>query len=350
MNLKKIALVSIAAAAVAAAPAFAACPDPGPTFGQLAQAPAACAGQPADLCNVQSAGTGPVVGRFWGAGAGNFAVDNSTPNCAAATCGSDNGGWASDGAGSAFGWIIQADSGGGPIPGRYWIGGDWAGVGDLDIFNKIDGCTNGAGTRMYIGLSDSDAAGNGYFALAWAGYLAAAKADYDFTIVNKTAPPNDQGTGGGNIILRLAPRPGVVASSRLSSTSHSFTVSIPGPTAYANALYGDNTSNDTQAIQGVRIYQKIVPRGTPVANVGNARGTYTAATGVLPLGSPNQVLTVNCATNSDVYLTYGVVGDSGFEAAQVGTVRAGQCGPTLADPSDGHGKKPINRGNPKSDQ
>jgi len=342
MNLKKLALVLIAVAALSAAPAFATCADPAPTFGQLFAGSPFCPSEPTGLCAViVPAAAGPsLAARFWGQTQGNFAVDNTTPSCPNATCGADNGAYL------AFDpnvpWILQADEGSGPVPGKFWIGGDWGASGDPVLNPKVDGCPTfptASSAVMLIGLSASDAAGNGYFAIAWAKNVPGAKGDFEFSTVNKTAAPNDQGTGAGNIVLRQVPKAFITASSRLSSTSHSFSVRSLTLAQISNGLYGDNSMTDSTAVQGFKIYQRIVPRGSAVP--ANTRTAWTAASGTLAFGAPDTPITVNCATNSDVYFAYSIVGDSGFEMAQVGTSRAGQCGPTLADPGKG---KVIPRG------
>lgn len=340
MNLKKIVIVSVVAAAIAAAPVFATCPDPAPTFGQLFQSAPWCSSEPTGFCAVISPGSN-IQARFWSLTQGNFAVDNTVPSCATATCGADNGSWSPFDA--TLPWVIQADEGSGPVPGKYWIGGDWNASGNTDTNMKIDGCPNFATPpAMLIGLSDSDANGNGYWALAWARYSPGAKGDFEFSTIDKTSAPNDQGTGAGNIILRPVPRPNVTASARIDTDTRSFTIGIPTAGALSNALYGDNTLTESQVANAVRIYQRIVPRGAPVSSVGNDRPQWTAATAPITLGSPDTTVSVDCATDSDVYFSYSLVGDSGFEFAKLGTVRAGQCGPNLAAPGPGKGKGPKN--------
>ena len=345
MNLKKIALVSIAVAAAAAGPALANCVDPAPTFGQLFAGSVFCPSEPTGLCAViVPAAAGAPSARFWGQTQGNFSVDNTSPSCPTATCGADNGNYSPYDANVP--WILQADEGSGPVPGKYWIGSDWNAGGDTTALAQIDGCPSfpvaGQGSVMLIGLSASDAAGNGYFAIAWEKNFAGAKGDYEFSTVNKTASPNSNGTGAGNIVLRQVPKAFITASSRLSSTSHSFSIRSLTLAQISNGLYGDNSMTDAQAVQGFKIYQRIVPRGSAIP--ANTRSAWTAASGTLAFGAPDTPITVNCATNSDVYFAYSIVGDSGFETAQVGSSRAGQCGPTLADPGKG---KVIPRGGNK---
>lgn len=331
MNLKKIALVSIAAVAVAAAPVFAACPDPAPQFGTN------------DLCpgNVDLGGICAVTGasanataRFWGFNKGNFAVDNTTPNCAEITCGSDNGSWASNdvepGGDGSIAWLLDAG-----IPGTFVITGDWAGAGQRT--NMIDGCPTTqapkAGPIMMVGITDQGANGVGSFAITSALKTNIAP-DYNFAFI--------AGTTAGNMALRPVPRPFITGSSRVDTTHQTFNIRSLANADLQQGVYGDGSVSLGEAIQGFKVYQQIVPRGAAVPT--NGRGSWTAASALVPLGAPDTAVTVTCATNSDVYFAYSIVGNSGWEGSFVGTSRGGQCGPTLADP----GKvKPVPR-SPKS--
>lgn len=350
MNLKRIALASIAVAAIASAPAFAACPDPAPTFGTLINT--FCGGG-TTFCEVQSpAGGFGASGRFWGWNQADFGHDQLTPQCPNASCGADNGNFASNDVDAA--WLLSIDEGSGPVPGRYWIISDWAGAGVST--DKIDGCPTASSPKtvpiMMIGLSDTDALGNGYLAIAWSARMfGVQKADYDFSVVNKSAPPNEASIGTGDIILRAVPRPFVTASARTGPTSHDFSIRSLVGADLSNMLYGDNSMTEAEAISGFKIYTRIVPRNAPIP--ANTRSAWTQATGVLPLGSPDTVIPVNCPSNSDVYFAYSIVartstdggvpaGSVPFEAAVVGTSRKGQCGPTIAEPQDPK-IKPIDR-------
>jgi len=327
MNLKKIALVSIAAAAVVAAPVFAACPDPAPAFGVTDLCPANT--DLGGLCAVQTASPNATA-LFWGFGSGNFAVTNTTPNCATAVCGADNGSWAYNdvepGGDGQIAWLLDAG-----IPNTFVITGDWAGAGQRT--NMIDGCpiTQAGKTApiMMVGISDANAAGQGFFAIASARFGASGTAvDYNFSLVNGSAP--------GDIVLRPVRPPNVVASSNIDGVNRSFTIGSLGLADVQQALYGDGSVTPAEAIQGFKIYTRIVPRNSGVPT--NARSSWTAASAVLPLGTAATPITVTCATPSDVYFGYSIVGNSGWEPSFVGTSRGGQCGPTLAQPGPGKGK------------
>ena len=339
MNLKRIAIASMALAAVAAAPAFAACPDPAPTFGTLING--LCPSEPVAFCNVQSNGTN-IRARFWGYNQGNFAVDNTTPQCATATCGADNGNWQFNDPDVA--WLLPAtDDVGNPVPGKYWIFGDWAGAGSKT--DLIDGCPTTQSPKprpvMYVGISDRDAAGNGLFAIAWAANVPGFKADYDFSNVGG-APPNETGAGAGNIVLRTLPRPFVQASVKVDTDTRDFTLRSLSLSDIQAGLYGDDSSNPAEAVQGFKIYRLIRAGQQPALLPSLDRAGWTAVTPLLPLGAADQVISVDCSTPSDVFFAYSIVANSGFEAAGLGTARGGQCGPTLADPADPK-IKPIDR-------
>jgi len=337
MNLKRIALASAAVAALAVGPALAYC-DPAPTFGTAGNT--FCSSNPnGGICNVQTPGNN-IKARFWGLNQGNFASDdNNTSACDLDNnCGADNGTWQSDDANEdgTIGWVLDDGTG------NWVIFGAWDGAGARA--SRVDGCpTVQAGeTRrvMLFGISDQDATGNGYFAIAWAGELPGVKADFDISNIGG-APPNELGTGAGNIILRQVPRPFVAASQRTGPTTHNFTIQSPTFASISNGLYGDDQLLPSEAVQGFRIYTNIVPRGALApANLRSAG--WTAAGATQPFGAPNTVVPVTCATNSDVYFAFSIVANSGFEMVHVGTTRAGQCGPTIADPADPK-IKPIDR-------
>jgi len=341
MNLRKIALAVTAFAAVASAPAFGAC-DAAPTFGTVTGALCPPSSALGGLCAVITPGTN-IQARFWGMNQGNFALDGQT-GCSAnasTTCGVDNGIWTwndSNGDGQV-GWLLDAG-----IPGVWVVSGDWGGAGQRP--QQIDGCPlappAGKTTQiMYVGLTDSDAAGNGYFAIGWAGQSAGAKADFDFSITDRTSPPSDTGVGTSDMTLRPVPRPFVQASNKIDTTQRSFTLRSLALADIQTGLYGDNTSNPGEAVQGFKIYTLIrSPRSAAAPSL--SRSAWTSASGVLPLGGPDTPITVNCAVDSDVFFAYSIVANSGLELAHVGSSRAGQCGPTIAEPQDPK-VKPIDR-------
>ena len=227
-------------------------------------------------------------GSFWALGFGSPAV----------VPGHDNGTWP-----SSF-WLIGPDE-------AVYLEGSWNGD------PGIDGCANTPPVpqpgKTVVLIADTNADGSdGYFVAACAtkGFAE----DYNFQDLNPSG-------------LRLfqIPRPIFVASAR-AGTALNLTLNH-------EALAGGVKPGDcgSPLIRGYRVYSQAVPRNA-AAPASRDKAQWTALTAESAIGA-NSVASVDCSTDSDVYLATALVFDSGVETLYVSrNSTVVQCGQTLADP------------------
>ena len=105
----------------------------------------------------------------------------------------------------------------------------------------------------------------------------------------------------------------------------------------------------TGLIAGYQIFSQLINRGDPAPSSNNA-AEWTPVGAPIPLGAPGTA-TVACAQDADrdLYVTTGVVFDSGFSNSWVsGNSTRIECGANLAEPEDVIERKPRNREKPRS--
>jgi hypothetical protein len=97
-------------------------------------------------------------------------------------------------------------------------------------------------------------------------------------------------------------------------------------------------------VTGYRIYRRDLPRGSHPPDEFFRRGDWVATgAGVLAFGSITQ-LDRTCDVDSDVYFSYTLVLDSGFETPYVSAPSTrSECGPNIADPAAGPRERPTGR-------
>ncbi len=192
-----------------------------------------------------------------------------------------------------------------------YVNGDWS------RSQAIDGCASTPPVpqpgKTVVLLADTNANGsNGYFVAACVTKNLAG--DYNFQDVHPSG-------------LRLAriPRPIFVASAR-AGTALNLTLNH-------EAVVGGVQPGDCGAtlIRGYRVYSQAVPRNA-AAPASRDKAQWTALTTESAIGA-NSVASIDCSTDSDVYLATALVFDSGVETLYVSrNSTVVQCGQTLADP------------------
>jgi len=202
------------------------------------------------------------------------------------------------------------------------IGGNWA----ADA--RIDGCIDipqpgaPAAKCMAIALTDVDLDGKGAFVIMTK--AADAGGDYLFgdgpfnlvTFPSLTILNTVRGVAGTNVQLQVQlEAAGLAAGLLLDTTGQCVGVGMG------------------ELIDGYRVRYQTVPRGGGVPNDPSAENWTDCLTGVTPIGQP-VVCTVPTPNDVDVFVSYSMVGDGGFEAGVTGdpSTRV-QGGPNLADPA-----------------
>ena len=227
-------------------------------------------------------------GSFWALGFGSPAV----------VPGHDNGTWP-----SSF-WLIGFQYG-------VYLDGSW------NSDPGIDGCANTPPVpqpgKTVVLIADTNAAGtDGYFLAACA--TKNFFGDYNFQDLNPFG-------------LRLfqIPRPIFVASARAGTALN---LTLNHEAVVAGVQPGDCGA---PLIRGYRVYAQAVPRNA-AAPASRDKAQWTALTTESAIGA-NSVASVDCSTDSDVYLATALVFDSGVETLYVSrNSTVVQCGPTLAEP------------------
>ncbi len=227
-------------------------------------------------------------GSFWALG---FGSPDVVP-------GHDNGTWPS----SSWLW--------GPDGAVYLLGG-W---GDDP---GIDGCANTPPVpqpgKTVVLLADTNADGSdGYFVAA-----CATKNDFEAY--------NFQDLNPSGLRLFQIPRPIFVASARAGTALN---LTLNHEAVVRGIQPGDCGS---PLIRGYRVYSQAVPRNA-AAPANRDKAQWTALTTESAIGA-NSVASIDCSTDSDVYLATALVFDSGVETLYVSrNSTVVQCGQTLADP------------------
>ncbi len=227
-------------------------------------------------------------GTFWALG---FGSPDVVP-------GHDNGTW------PARFWLAPPDT-------RVYLSGDWG------ASPAIDGCASTPPVpqpgKTVVLLADTNADGSdGYFVAACA--TKNARGNYNFQDVHPF----------GLHSARI-PRPIFVASAR-AGTALNLTLNH-------EAVVGGVQPGDCGAtlIRGYRVYSQAVPRNA-AAPASRDKAQWTALTTESAIGA-NSVASIDCSTDSDVYLATALVFDSGVETLYVSrNSTVVQCGQTLADP------------------
>jgi len=251
-----------------------------------------------------------IQGFFWGVGIGDPALG----------VGADNGAWATPD------WLYT-------LPGY--------GASILTAWNEspdIDNCIDTqapAGSRCqatFVQDVNPDT-GQGLFALVSTGD----ETNGDFYL-----------NQDGNAPINLVPAAQLGILNSVRNGSQGVNVQVSGPTAagIAAGAYldddpacvgagGGGTDPLNGLVTGYKVRYLVQPRGTAPPSNFAASAWTDAGTGVLALGAPGQAA-VDCGgADSDVYLTYQLVLDSGFEAPLVSASSTRtECGPNVADPAE----------------
>jgi hypothetical protein len=261
-----------------------------------------------------------ITGFFWGAGVGNPAsgvgADNGSfpasewlyiyPNYPASVLTT----WA---ASTAIDTCIDVQ---GPLGSRCQV----------TFFQDVD-TTTGAGLFALVSTPDDPASG-------------------DFLLDN------------GGVNITMAPQAGlrILTSSRpQDGTSVNLTLMGPGEgdlgagsyLSSAPACQGAGSGGAANGlIVGYRAVTQVLPRGSaPPSDFG--AGSWNMAGGNTPIGAPTQI-TVPCGGDTDVYASYVLLFDSGFQAPIVSnTTTRVECGPNVADPGQNR-VKPEGRQAPRN--
>jgi hypothetical protein len=266
-------------------------------------------------CYVQSPGTGTnasIQATFWSLDAGNPAP----------AVGDDNGTYADNA------WLQI-------FPGGLSLNGDWsAGA-------TIDGCINNAGStgKMVVALSDTDAAGNAYFAAVCNTRNPTVTVQFDQSILSPA----------GHIVLKTLPAAVVTGSVRVGTEA---TVTVASPN-FASIYYSDASAGC--AINNVfpqyDLWISQVARSGPAPPNHTQDGGGWQLRGTCAVGSPCSGTTTCATTNCDAFVAVSPHYNSNFSTGEApGLSRVGanstrfQAGPTLADPPK---FKPIPKGQQK---
>jgi hypothetical protein len=272
--------------------------------------PGVCVSDGTYPCGAGTSVTPAFKGTFWHVGNGNPAIG----------LGNDSGIYDQS-------FWTPAISPGYPLAG---FNGGW----NPPTIQKPDGCPDvpqpgsPAAKCMAILLEDVDSEGAPVFALLTA--PANAQANYDF----------NQGDGTPPINLAPLPKVAIVNSVRQGGgTGVALSVLLDGA-GLQDGLY-INSSGDcaavggggTSLIAGYRTRFKTQVSDTPPEDE-NTAGWPDCGSGVTPLGQPGNC-SVPCAGDTNVFVSYSLVFDSGFELGIVGapSTRA-ECGPNLAEPGE----------------
>lgn len=302
-----LSVAMVAIAALASTSALAVCPNSS-TFGQITYA---CGGGTL-FCYVVSPGESTpesMQASFWTIGSGDPAIG----------VGNDNGSYGDDN------WMR-------PYAGSFYMSGDWAsGVG-------IDGCvdTAPASQQMAAVFSDTDAAGNAYWAVAAVETAGAAAAvPYDFTFESTGGTPRD-------INLVAMPNVSISDSRRNATDDTQVDLDIVCPDLTGGYYTGSGAVSADAAIQGCAVFQQVLANGAMPQSRAAADWTNI---GSVANGTTGTV-TLDCSSNAtgDAYVAIGIAGDSGFTSAYVGADSALiACDPNLANPGGNRKFKLIDR-------
>lgn len=319
MNMKKmlIAAATLAIVALLASPVWAVCGVARLIQTADVQTPGVC---PGAFCYgpYYTSVTSNLKGAWWALGAGD-------PNLLA---GNDNGSF------PAIANPTASNAGFPTFMYNYgqWVTGylyypvtvntTWAADGGID--NCVDGV---AGTKCTAILLSDTFGGQGYFALA-TDEAGAATGNYDFR-------------GLGTINLVQIPKAGIDGSNRVSNTQVDLTVAGIGD--ISGGLYLDPACDALGPISGYRVYSQNIAGhgGAPPASRDISQWTALSA----PQANLNMptVVSATCSGEADIYLSYSVAFDSGYEIVFVGdnSTRV-ECGEFLADPGDRPGQIQLN--------
>jgi hypothetical protein len=248
------------------------------------------------------------IGAFWGVG----------EYVAASPGGHDNGTAAPGDNSLGTAWL----RGGGDF---LYIAGDWAGDA------RYDGCVqtppdNPQPARMAFAISMPGSAPG---STVYFGGCAVEDISGNFTFAT-----------GADVVSAPIPKPVVTGTSRAPGN---VTVTLAGPPV------GGGLADEAGCNLGVtsyRIYTQNVDRDDPAPS-SRERNTWIAGSAATPTASPT-TLTVPCATDQDVYLSYSLlITDADGASVELGHVGANstvvQCGATSAEPPRNFKiiKKPI---------
>ena len=261
--------------------------------------------------------TDQITGFFWGVGVGNPALG----------VGADNGGF------TALEWLYIYPN----YPAQVLT--TWAASTAIDTCIDVQGPLGGRCQVTFFQDVDSTN-GSGLFALV---STADDPASGDFFLDN------------GGVNMTMAPQVGMAVLGSVRAGDTGVEIQVTGPSV--DAIVAGSYLSDAPAcqgagaggtdplnglVQGYRAVTQVLPRGSAPPSDFDVR-SWSPASDVLPLGAP-AALSVSCDGDSDIYASYQLIFDSGFEAPLVSnTTTRVECGPNVANPGQGVRVKPEGR-------